>query len=102
MFDCSGVLKAVVDSEDHVSVIIECEGETHRFRGDFPEVSPVLKKLVGRPVEWVQHPLHAELASTLWFEVSDLGAGPGLGVPDRAILCGDGLFVFLRNNRKFP
>lgn len=96
MFDCSGVLKRVVNCEDHVAISIECEGEIHRFRGDFPEVTPVLEKLVGRPVEWAHNPLKAKLASALWFEVSDLGAGPGLGVPDRAILCGDGLFVFLR------
>ena len=47
-------------------------------------------------MEWVHHPRYAELVNTLWFEVSDLGVGPGLGVAGRAILCGDGLFVFLR------
>ena len=97
MYDCSGVLKRVVNCGDHVAVTIEHEGETHRFRGEFPEVAPVLEKLVDRPVEWTHHPLHAELANTLWFEVADLGAGAGLGVADRAILCGDGLFVFLRS-----
>ena len=67
MFDCSGVLKKVVDCGDHVAVIIESDGETRRFRGDFPKVAPVLEKLVGRPVEWAQHPLEADLVSTLWF-----------------------------------
>ena len=39
MFDCSGVLKKVVDCGDHVAVIIESDGETRRFRGDFPKVA---------------------------------------------------------------